>query len=244
MPITVPMQAPGAKSFPAEMKVGGGGNPWARMRAEHPGYGERTRTGWTNGMRPGMRGMEAWPIQTGAQNPLVLNPLVAMYRRVTGMSGLGDGDTGTTDVGTFVSNDPSVDPTLNIPDTTPLPTGTDLMAGLNSIAPQIPDWTGPTILTTPTTTPPTPPSGYQWASILNASGQTIGQILAISQGGSITQLPNGLRIVQGSTPGAVQQASGGVFTASPGGLFGTAGVSSTMLLVVGAAVLLMMTSRR
>ena len=104
-------------------------------------------------------------------------------------------------------------------------------------------WTGPTVLT-PTATVPTPPSGYQWATLINQSGQQLARILAISQGGSSIQLPNGMVMNYGS-PGVAQTAA-----AAQGGFFGqgsSAGVAfggNTMILIGGALLLVLMMSRR
>ncbi len=231
--MTVPMQAGGAKSLPAELKVGGG-RPFMRMRAEHPGYGRRPVSGfagpWSRGgSAEDIAGLMGLGSDRGPYNPLVLNPIVALAR---GMHGLGEGDAGSTvEV-----------PIESFPDTTPLPVGGDIMQGLDSITPQIPDWNGPTIAA-PTVTPPSPPAGYSWAQVLDSTGKTIGQILAISQGGSVTQLPNGLRIVQGSQPGAVQQASGGLLTGTSAGVTGLLGSNTGLLLIVGLGLFLVLGSR-
>src|SRR5579883_1339575 len=226
MPLTVPMQAGGAKSLPAELKVRGG-NPFARFRAEHPGFGQRTPTGFG-----------ALPIRTGAMNPLVLNPVVARW---AGMSGLGDDTTvidtsATTDV---LSPTPDV---TSIPSSTPLPESGDILSGLQSITPAVPDWTGPTVVA-PNVSTPMPPNGYSWAQVLNSSGQVIGQILAISQGGSVTQLPNGLKVVQGSPAGAVTQAGTG-FANAFGTVLSNPSSVSTLLLFGGLAVLMIAMSGR
>lgn len=238
MPMTVPMQAGGSKSLPAELKVGGG-DPFSRFRAEHPGYGNRTRSGFS---------AVPFPLQAGPVNPLNLNPIVRRAQAM-GMSGLGEGDTGiidTTQIPVDTTPSVTIDPLPTIdpfPTSTPLPAGTDIMAGLNSIVPQIPDWSGPTVVA-PTTTPPTPPAGYSWAQVLNAAGQNIGQILAITQGGSVTRLPNGLTVMQGSTPGAVTQAGAGGVVGAAGAFASPLGISTGTMLMVGGIVLVMVLMNR
>ncbi len=257
--MTVPMQAGGSKSLPAEMKVGGG-RPWLRMRAEHPGYGVRPRSGFAG-------------IRVGPYAPLILNPVVYRWthgsaeesgglmglgdtryyagpwgrggspEEAAGLFGLGDGDSGEVG-GTITNVDPAPIPTVDpFPTSTPLPTDTSIMAGLDSVTPVIPGWSGPGLIA-PTAAPPAPPAGYSWAQVLNSSGQTIAQILAISQGGSVTQLPNGLRVVQGSQAGAVQGAAGGLISGTGAGITGILGSSSGLMLIGGVLLLVVMMGNR
>jgi hypothetical protein len=98
-------------------------------------------------------------------------------------------------------------------------------------------YTGPTTLPAGSATP-VAPNGYQWATVLNNAGNGIAKILAISQGGSTVQLPNGAQIVYGSVPGSIAGAGSTAFSSSTG----VAGLSigTLGLLAVGAFVLMSM----
>jgi hypothetical protein len=270
--MTVPMQAGGSKSLPAELKVGGGAPFW-RLRAEHPGYGWRTRSGfppppqgapWLPGNSPeavaGLLGLGDVPwlrggsaeetaglmgVYGGSYNPLVLNPVVGRLRPdvYAGMYGLGD-ETATIDFSQITGIDPNTGmPPVDIPIVSYTP---DQLASLDQTLAQfntaIPagSFPGITATTLPAgVTPPQPPPGYAWAQVLDATGKNIAQILAISQGGSSTTLPNGLRIIQGSQAGAVQGAAGGLLSTGVGtGILG--GLGGNTILLFGMGLLLVM----
>ena len=115
---------------------------------------------------------------------------------------------------------------------------TNLSNQLNTLTLPPPGYSGPLTLP-PTATTPTPPTGYNWAQVLNATGQTLGQVLAISQGGSTTTLPNGARIIQGTPQGAIAQ-SGAQVLGTP-----LTGVSiSTIALFGGIGLLVIMMMQR
>lgn len=203
MPVTVPMQRGGAKSLPAELKVGGN-NPVRRMRAESPGYVGSRGWGGMNTYHAALMGLgdDTTGIDTSAPGG-ILDP--STY-------------TNPIDFGNTSIVLPSFDPsqyTLSNP-----PSG----------------YTGPFTLPAGSATP-VAPSGYQWVTAMNGAGQGIAKILAISQGGSTTTLPNGTVIMQGSTPGAIAGAgaTGLQVQTGVGGLsLGTLGLlaAGVMLFVV------------
>lgn len=94
-----------------------------------------------------------------------------------------------------------------------------------------PGYNGPTTLNPASPTPAAPP-GYQWAQLVNQSGQTLAKVLAISQGGSSIQLPNGTQIVYGS---AAAGAGAGALISTAGGL----GSFGPLLLLAGGLFLVM-----
>lgn len=202
MPMTVPVQRGGAKSLPAELKVGGH-NPVMRMRASSPGYPR---------------------------------PRLSAYHRA--LAGLGC--------------DPTEDPTCldlgQVPvDLTPVTLPTDLpTVDLSTISSEIPvsligslptGYTGPTVVSA-SATPPAAPSGYQWATMLNSTGQTLAKVLAISQGGSSVQLPNGAQLVYGSPASAAAGSASGLFTAQTG--VGGLSIGTLALLAIGGVLLFSM----
>lgn len=221
MPMTVPMQRGGSKSLPAELKVGGH-NPVTRLQASGTGYGP-----WGSRVRPFMvRGM--------------------------GMRGLGDIDcsSGTCiDTGTGIPVDTSG---YTVPTDTTQGAGagvcivtnpdgscgyaggfTPIAVPTNYTGAPPAGYSGPTQVA-PGVTPPAAPAGYQWASLLNSTGQTLAKVLAISQGGSSVTLPNGTSIQYGSAAGSVAGAGSTAFTSPTalGGLsLGTLGLIGVALLV-------------
>lgn len=92
------------------------------------------------------------------------------------------------------------------------------------------------------TKPPVAPSGYQWATLINQSGQQLAQILAISQGGSSIRLPNGNQLIFGSPQSAAYGAAGYAGGQIGSGLF--SGSTGTLLVVGGLAVLLLLAGGR
>jgi len=115
-----------------------------------------------------------------------------------------------------------------------LPGDTATLNQISSVVPPGSVYSGPTVLG-PGSSVPAAPSGYQWASLVNASGQTLAKILAVSQGGSSLQLANGSQLVYGSPAAAA--ASGGLVTAP--GVTASLG-NLTPLLLVGLGLLLFM----
>lgn len=157
---------------------------------------------------PGFKSLPA-QLKVGAVHPMLRlrasSPGYAgMWRRNYRLAGLGDD---TTTVDPITGNVVTVpDPTASLPTSEDISSMVDQLSTINIPLPG--GYTGPT--TVPMgTTPPTAPAGYQWAQVLNAANQSIGQVLAIAQGGSTTTLPNGLRIVQGSPQGAIASAGAG-----------------------------------
>jgi hypothetical protein len=94
-------------------------------------------------------------------------------------------------------------------------------------------YSGPTILG-PGSATPTAPNGYQWAQLINSSGQMIAQVLAVSQGGASVTLPNGARLLYGSAASAATGA-GSIALA---GTSPIAGLSWGMLLGLGGLAFL------
>ena len=96
----------------------------------------------------------------------------------------------------------------------------------------------------PDVTPPPARAGTNWAKVIDQYGRTIGQVLAISQGGSTTELPNGLKITQGSVPGAIASsgagAAGAIAQAQPFSV-GSIAMLGGMALI---ALLVLQSSRR
>lgn len=88
----------------------------------------------------------------------------------------------------------------------------------------------------PGVTPPPAPGGYQWAQVLNQSGQAMAQVLAVAQGGASLRLPNGATMMYGSPQSALVAGAGGAL----GGALGTTiGTVSPVMVIVGLAVVLM-----
>jgi hypothetical protein len=104
---------------------------------------------------------------------------------------------------------------------------------------QIPGYGGPTGYSGPSVlppgaVPPAAPPGYQWASLINASGQNLARVLAISQGGSAITLPNGQQLLFGSAA-----------SAAAGSLLGTNTLGGMMpILLIAGGFLLLMTMRK
>lgn len=224
MPMTVPMQRGGSKSLPAELKVGGH-NPVTRLQASGTGYGP-----WGSRVRPymvrGMRGLgdidcsSGTCMDTGTGLPIDTSG----YQVPTDTSNTGAG----IGVGTCVitNADGSCGPAY-----TPIPIPTTYTG-----APPA-GYSGPTQLP-PGVTPPSAPAGYQWASLLNSTGQTLAKVLAISQGGSSTTLPNGTQIVYGSVPGSIAGAGSTGLQAQTG--VGGLSLGTLGLLAVGILAFTMM----
>lgn len=108
-------------------------------------------------------------------------------------------------------------------------------AALLAITPNASIYSGPTTLA-PSSPTPAAPSGYQWATLLNQSGQTIAKVLAISQGGSAVTLPNGQSLIYGSPTASAYGQVPGVATA----LTSSFGTGTMLLLFAGVALLLVM----
>lgn len=189
--------------------------------------------------------------------------------RYRGMRGLGqdDGsDGGDLGMDTSVIDTGNTGITLPLPGTlesgAPLPgvsqsvnttldalnSGTFFPAGTEPL-PQLPGeltppagYSGPTVVS-PTASAPAAQAGYQWANLLNQSGQTLAKVLAISQGGSSVQLANGTQLVYGSPAAA---AAGGGLLNVPGGVtaLGSLGNLTPLLLIAGGLVLLMSMERK
>jgi hypothetical protein len=87
-------------------------------------------------------------------------------------------------------------------------------------------YTGPTILK-PTATAPTPPTGYQYATIINSAGNQLAKILTVASGGSSQTLANGNQLLFGAG------SSGNLM----GSLSSSTGLSSSTLMIAGVALL-------
>lgn len=188
----------------------------------------------------------------GYQRAAVLRPPVVMFPRGRGFGGyrgmgqdefIDDFETGVSNLGTDFENiftDDTPFPTIAtapadiITSTTgqlsfPYLTG----AGVDSttaasVAPlvQAPaGYTGPTVVKGTAATPAAP-NGYQWAQLINSSGNQLAKILTISQGGSAVTLANGNQLLYGAGSGA----SASTLLNS---LSSTTGLSTSMLLIGG-----------
>lgn len=85
--------------------------------------------------------------------------------------------------------------------------------------------------------PPSVPSGFQWVQAANNAGLTLAKVLAIGQGGTVMQLPNGQQVITGS-PGS------GALALSNSALTGTIGAYLPYLLLAGGLVLVVSLMRR
>jgi hypothetical protein len=99
-------------------------------------------------------------------------------------------------------------------------------------------YTGPTSVAGNAATPAAP-SGYQWANVVNQSGNTLAKVLTIAQGGAAITLPNGNQLLYGSPTSALTAGTLGAGV----GAFGTAlGQMSPVLLIGGLALVLLVMS--
>lgn len=81
-----------------------------------------------------------------------------------------------------------------------------------------------------TTPPSAAPSGYQWVQAANGAALNLAKVLAISQGGTVMQLPNGQQIISGA-PGASN------LSLSAAGLTGSISSFLPYILLIGGAFL-------
>jgi hypothetical protein len=97
-----------------------------------------------------------------------------------------------------------------LPPPTPPQTGTQNVSGVTVTYQYPPGWTGPTVVAPGQATPQAPP-GYQYVPMINAAGQQLAQVLAVSQGmgystnpatGQTTVYPQGTLSTLTSTTGA------------------------------------------
>jgi hypothetical protein len=108
-----------------------------------------------------------------------------------------------------------------------LPSGVGVPSG------GIPGYSGPTSVA-PNSATPAAPTGYQWAQMVNSSGQTLAKVLAISQGGSAITLPNGEQLLFGSAT-----------SAAAGSLLSTSSLGSLLpLLLIGGGLWLILSMRK
>jgi hypothetical protein len=217
--MTVPSIRPGAKSLPAEMKIGNPRNMVHRFKAQHSGVSGLGM----HLVRRGFRGLGG----LGDDDTDILD-----------LPGGGSVDTSTTitpitiptiNTSTYQANLDSI-----TSDTNTVFSSSDLsaMAAAGAISSPPPGYSGPTAVAG-NATPPAAPNGYQWASIVNSAGQTLSKVLAVAQGGTSVTLPNGTSLIYGS----VGAAQAGVGTALSS--LGTAVTSNLpILLAAGAALFL------
>ena len=232
MSMTVPMQRGGSKSLPAELKVGGH-NPVRRMQASGTGYGmSGTR------MQPYMvRSVRLRGLGCDPTDPTDTSCIVGTDLTPTDSIAPGGSISLYTDptTGQMYSTDANGNVTpIGSPTTAPF---SSLSIPVSYTGTPPAGYTGPTQVA-PNVTPPAAPAGYQWASLLNSTGQTLAKVLAISQGGSSVTLPNGTQLVYGSAASSVAGSGSSLFTSSTalGGLsLGTLG-----LLAVGILAFTMM----
>jgi hypothetical protein len=117
------------------------------------------------------------------------------------------------------------------------PTALSIAAGLPGF--QLPNYSGPTVLAPTSPTPPAP-NGYQWATLLSSTGQSLARILAISQGGSAISLPGGQQLIFGSPQSAAYGAGAYGAGQVAGGIGQALGGGTGMVLVLGGLVALML----
>ena len=168
----------------------------------------------------------------------------AHRRLMNGMRGVGGVGDGDTDTGVFTSApelpvDMPVDMT---PIDTVLPAGFvgplapgETVAAYEGPTIQAPVYSAPVGVVTSVPagqTPPQAPAGYQWVQAANGAAQSLAKVLAISQGGTVMQLPNGQQIIAGF-PGA------NVGVLGAGGVVGQVSAYLPYLMLAGGAVLLM-----
>lgn len=225
--IQVPSLGPGERSLPAELRTRRGAGFAARR------------------LRNGMRGVSGW----------------GMGDDTSSESGDTSGDTSGIDFtpidlpsssGTLPTDNIFTAPAPEVPATGALPglilsTSAD---GGTSVLPTTaqtggdfvqapPNYSAPSGYPTtyPTTSqPPAAPSGYQWVQAANGAALNLAKVLAISQGGTVMQLPNGQQIISGA-PGA----NVGVLSSS--GIAGSISSYLPYILLIGGAFLLMNMSR-
>lgn len=82
-------------------------------------------------------------------------------------------------------------------------------------------YTGPTVVKGTAATPAAP-NGYQWAQLINSSGNQLAKILTISQGGSAVTLANGNQLLYGAGSGASTLLNS---------LSSTTGLSSSVIMI-------------
>jgi len=209
MNVMTPMLHPGERSLPAELRTARGGNFAARR------------------LRAGMRGV----------------------------AGLHGGVNGLGDCAIMDDSGNCLDSTIPIDTTAPVDTSggidTSLLplpgSGSPIIAPVvappqtiIPAYSAPTGVPTSVpagTTPPPAPNGYQWIQAANNSALSLAKLIAVQNGGTIMQLPNGQQVIAGS-PGANTLALGA------SGLSGSISTYLPYLLLAGVGLMVFSMSRR
>ncbi len=182
-----------------------------------------------------------------AQRRLSMN-LVPSAQGMRGMRGLGDDSFTPEEDPIWVTDNPGTGDTAGmLPPANVFPTPTDPGSTISffkdfnidpntasTAAPYVKapaGYTGPTVVAASASTPAAP-NGYQWASLINASGNNLAKILTLSQGGSAVTLANGSQLLYGSPQAAA--SAGNVL----GALTSATGLSSTTVMLVGGAVLL------
>ena len=227
--VMVPSLYPGERSLPAELRT-----------ARGVGFAQRRM---------------AMSLQPSA-NPSYWNK----RRLMLGMSGLGQDDDsdGSDFLDTSTGTDTGISDTLTIPldttnvdiplvsaaDSTYTATGgnlTSVFTGMGvdpttaaAVAPYAASpsgYSGPNVAG-PSASVPAAPTGYQWATLINQSGQNIAKILTIATGGSSVTLPNGTQLLYGANASSTSGALGS--------LSALTGISSSTLLLLGGAVVLFM----
>ena len=152
-------------------------------------------------------------------------PVVTTPTPVTPPSGYTGGCPGSCTGGTFMDQS-----SCTCVGTSPINTlsGGASIPGYTSA---VPGYSGPTTYP-PTGAPPSPPAGYEWATMVNASGSAIAKILTVAQGGSAVTLPNGNQLLYGSAASSVA------------GSLGTSFSGAAPLILIGGAIFLFMMMRK
>lgn len=195
----------------------------------------------TRAMAPGERSLPA-ELRTARGRGFAARRLRNGMQGVTGVGWIGDaeGDVGAGPVATDVPTTPidatPID-TTTFPDTSFPVTFTDPSTIPVAVtAPYVAPSGVPTTVPMGTTPPPAP-SGYQWIQAANNTALSLAKVLAVSQGGTVMQLPNGQQVITG-TPG------GSTLALSGAGVAGQLTAYLPWLLLAGGALLLFQMSRR
>jgi hypothetical protein len=225
--IATPSLRPGERSLPSELRTARGGGFAARRLAN----GMRGVSGWGRGGGLYGLGQDDDGSDLGGDDSSLTD-----IDTGTSTVDLPPPDTGVVSTGTISSEVSST------PDGTPC-TASDGFAGItlagscissNNVAYSAPAaYTGPTSVPVGQT-PPAAPSGYQWVTAANSAAQSLAKVLAISQGGTVVQLPNGQQIITGS--------AGSTGTSLLGAsLLGSTGLSSILpwLLLLGGGFIIL-----
>ena len=260
--MTVPSIGAGSKSLPSEIKMRGMRHPVMWIKAQHPGVGGlgvafpyrlrlspgnyRVGMGWLRGLGQelddgtdesgisDLNSIEAQSQVTGYDTSLQLNPTSLVTPLPTVTLPAPGGSLTAADLANLQAMAGASGDTTDFTNANML-----AMAQNGTLTTNPPGYSGPLVASgsTPTSSLPTPPSGYAWASLISSTGQTLSKVLAVAQGGTAVTLPNGTQLVYGS-PAAAAAGIGSSLSS-----LGTTLTSSPILLLGIAAVVLLFMSQ-